>query len=161
MSGPTPRNINTLPEADSASLFDLLILRQFDIDSVWRDKKMTLQTLQNTIAADAIPWIDVSATTQAMLVWGKYVANNAALVTLSLPSVADFGTEIEVKGMGNGGWIITQAIGQQINYGVSTTTLGVSGSLASSQIRDAVRLVCVVANTVWDVVSSQGNLNVT
>lgn len=160
MSGPTPRNINTLPQATDADLFDLLILRQFDIDNVWRDKKMTLSTLQQVIAADSIPWIEVTATSQVMAVWGKYVANNAVMVSLALPTVAAFGTELEVKGMGDGGWIVTQAAGQRINFGVESSTVGITGSLASGQIRDAVRLVCVVANTVWDVVSSQGNINV-
>lgn len=160
MSGPTPRNINTLPEATEASLFDLLILRQFDIDSVWRDKKLTVATLQEAIGGNALPWIEVNSTSQVMAVWGKYVANNAVMVSLSLPTSAAFGTELEVKGMGDGGWIITQAAGQQINYGVESSTVGVTGSLSSGQIRDAVRLVCTVADTVWDVVSSQGNINV-
>lgn len=160
MSGPTPRNINTLPQANEASLFDLMILRQFDIDSVWRDKKMTLELLQQTIAGASLPWIEVTSTSQTMSAWGKYVANNAVMVSLALPTSADFGTELEIKGMGDGGWIVTQAAGQQINFGVASSTVGVTGSLSSGQIRDAVRLVCVVADTVWDVVSSQGNINV-
>ncbi len=106
------------------------------------------------------PWIDVPGTTQAMAPWKKYVANNAGLVTFSLPATAAFGTEIEVMGNGAGGWIISQAAGQSINYGIASTTIGVSGSIASDDSKDSVRLVCVVANTTWNVASSQGNITV-
>lgn len=106
------------------------------------------------------PWINVSGTSQAMAIWNKYVANNASLVTFTLPTSAGFGTEIEVMGNGAGGWIISQAVGQSITYGNTSTTIGVSGSLASDNVKDAVRLVCVVANTTWNVASSQGNITV-
>lgn len=103
------------------------------------------------------PWIEVTGTSQAMSAWKKYIANNASAVSFSLPAIAAVGTEIEVKGMGAGGWIITQDVGQSINYGLNSTTVGASGLMQSTSVRDAVRLVCIEANTTWDVVSSMGN----
>jgi len=117
--------------------------------------------LFSTILA-AIPgatWNNVTGTSASMAVNNGYIANNAGLVTLTLPVTASVGRTIEVAGNGAGGWSIAQNAGQSINYGIVSTTVGVGGSLASTQRYNAVKLVCVVANTTWNVVSSQGNLN--
>lgn len=106
-------------------------------------------------------WNMVTGTTQAMSSNNGYIANNAGLVTFTLPTTSIIGDELEMIGKGAGGWIITQGSGQQIIFGSSSTTLGVGGSLASTNIRDSVYLVCTVANTEWTVGSApQGILTV-
>lgn len=50
MSGPLPRNINTLPAATEANDSDLLILRQFDGVSAWQDKKISIGTIKPLLA---------------------------------------------------------------------------------------------------------------
>lgn len=89
-----------------------------------------------------------------------YIANAATLVVVTLPTTAAVGTTIRVAGMGAGGWKIAQNTGQQINFGSMPTTTGTGGSLASGNQYDAAELVCIVANTTWVVVSSQGNITV-
>ena len=111
----------------------------------------------------AIPsatWVNVSGTSQAMTANVAYTANNAGLVTLTLPTTAAAGTTLEVTGLGAGGWSIAQNASQLIHLGSSVTTTGVGGSLSSTNRYDTVVLRCVVANTTWNVTSVIGNLTV-
>lgn len=105
-------------------------------------------------------WVDVTGTTQAMAVNVGYTANNAALVTLTLPATAAYGTAVTVVGKGVGGWLIAQNAGQTIHFGNKDTTAGAGGSLASTQQYDVVFLLCTVANTDWTVLDVQGNITV-
>ncbi len=105
-------------------------------------------------------WTNVPGSSQAMTPNTGYIANDSTLVTLTLPSTAAQGTILEVSGNGSGGWLIAQNAGQQINFGIDSTTVGTGGSLASTQRYNAIRLLCVAANTTWNVLSSQGNITV-
>jgi len=67
---------------------------------------------------------------------------------------------VRITGKGVGGWLLAQNSGQTIYFGSSTTTTGVTGSLASTAQRDGVELVCVTANNDWNVLSVQGNITV-
>lgn len=107
-----------------------------------------------------VSWIDVTGTTQAMAVETGYIADNAALVTLTLPITAAQGTLISVCGNGAGGWKIAQNASQNIKFGNQTTTSGTGGSLASTNQYDNVDILCTVANTTWVVRSSVGNITV-
>lgn len=98
-----------------------------------------------------LTWTDVLGTTQAMTIDSGYTANNAGLVTLTLPVTAAYGTAISIIGKGAGGWLIAQNAGQSIRFGSSTTTIGVGGSLASTNSGDSIDLICITADTVWSV----------
>lgn len=107
-------------------------------------------------------WTVVTGTSQAAAVNNGYIANNAGLVTVTLPTTAAVGTIQEVTGINNAtGWKIAQNASQQIFFGSASTTSGTGGSLASTATRDSVKLVCVVANLTWNVISSVGNITVT
>ena len=56
-------------------------------------------------------------------------------------------------------WKIAQNASQQIQFGNVTTTSGTGGSLTSSAAGDCIKLVCITANTLWEVQSVQGNIN--
>lgn len=107
-----------------------------------------------------ISWTEITGTSQTAAVNTGYIANNAGLVTVTLPATATLGSIIRVAGYGAGGWEIAQSAGQQIVYGDITTTEGVSGSLASINRYDAVELLCVVANTKFVVISGIGTVEV-
>jgi len=113
----------------------------------------------NAGAPSGIPWILITSASAAMDINEGYVADRATLVTLTLPAVAAFGTVLRVSGYGVGGWKIVQNAGQYINFGVLTTTT-TTGSLASTQRFDAIEMVCVVDSTIWNVISSVGNITV-
>lgn len=112
-------------------------------------------------STNSVQWNSVSGTTQAMAVDSGYFANNAGATTLTLPTTAAVGDTIVVaQGSGGGSWTIAQNNLQSIVYGNQTTTTGTGGSLASTANGDVVTLVCSVANTVFKVLSSVGNLAV-
>lgn len=111
-------------------------------------------------AAGGISWVEVTGTSQAAAVDSAYIANNAGLVTITIPDTAAVGDILRVVGKGAGGWQIAQNAAESIHFGNAVTTTGVGGSLASVNQYDSVELVCTVANTTWTVISSQGNITV-
>lgn len=117
-------------------------------------------TLTVNSVGGGVTWNVISDTSENMVVNNGYVSNNAGTVTLTLPVAASVGDTLRVSGLGAGGWLIAQNAGQLINFGNSTTTTGAGGSLASTQSKDCVELVCVVSNTTFNVLSSIGNITV-
>jgi len=105
-------------------------------------------------------WVDQTSTTVTMVVNTNYVADNASLVTLTLPATAALGSTFIVIGKGAGGWTIAQATGQTIHVGSTATTAGVGGSVSSSNQYDCITLVCVTANTTFVAYALQGNLTI-
>lgn len=119
-----------------------------------------------TVASSSVVfnWVDQTSTPVTILTNHGYTADNGSTQTVfTLPTSASIGDAIEVQGKGSGGWIINQAASQQIFFGNTSTTAGVSGSLASTQQYDAVMLRALTsgATSIWSVVRSQGNLTVT
>lgn len=126
---------------------------------------ITIANTSNTITISGTgtgsSWTEVTGTSQAMVADNGYVANNAGVVTLTLPVTASFGTVIRVLGKGAGGWTIAQNAGQQIHVGSSATTVGATGTVSSTNQYDGIGLLCITANTVWSVLGApQGNLTI-
>ncbi len=103
-------------------------------------------------------WNDATGTTQALLTGNGYIADNAAQVVMTLPATATLGSVIEVAGGAAGGWKIAQNAGQTINHGSVASTAGTAGYVSSNNRCDAVRLLCVVANTTFTIISSVGTV---
>lgn len=104
----------------------------------------------------AFSWTVVTGTSQTMASNNGYIANNAGLVTLTLPTSSAVGDEIDVVGKGAGGWKVQCNVGQVIVIGNQSTTSG--GSLSSTQAKDSFYMVCTVANTEWTVSSAPQSL---
>ncbi|MDP2652191.1 MAG: hypothetical protein Q8O94_03575 [bacterium] len=107
-----------------------------------------------------LTWENVTDATKAMVVNTGYFADHAAAVAFTLPATAALGSIIRVAGI-QGSWSILQNAGQTVYFGTAATTTGVGGSLASSDDEDCVEIVCRVASTDWQVLSSVGNISVT
>lgn len=107
-----------------------------------------------------VSWNNVTTTSATMVAGQGYQANNAGLVTLTMPSVASstFGDTIRVSGLGAGGWKIQCVATQLIHLGSSATSA--AGSLASTNRYDSIDLVCSSTTTEWFVMSSIGSLTV-
>ncbi|MBX9922935.1 MAG: hypothetical protein K2Y01_02380 [Rhabdochlamydiaceae bacterium] len=105
-----------------------------------------------------ITWNTVSGTSQSAAVNNGYITNNASLVTVTLPSSSSVGDMVEIAGQGAGGWKVAQNASQVIHMDGVDTTTGTGGSLASTVRYDAVRLLCITANTDWLVLSGIGNI---
>lgn len=114
-------------------------------------------TITIGVTGGGLTWTDVTGTTQALAVNNGYTANNAGLVTLTLPTTAAYGTIIKVCGKGAGGWLIAQNASQLIHYGDVDSSTGVAGSVASTKQYDTLDLLCTVANTEWTVIGGVGN----
>lgn len=112
------------------------------------------------INGGGLDWNNVIATPQAMVANDGYLTNSGSQIVLTLPATSVFGDKIEVAGFGAGGWQVQQLAGQQIIFGNQSTTLGVGGSLTSTNQFDSLELLCVVANLTWLVLDAQGNITV-
>lgn len=117
-------------------------------------------TLTISVSGTGLSWTEVTGTSASMAVNSGYIANNAGLVTLTLPATSAIGDTIQVTGKGVGLWRIAQNAGQTIHFGSSDTTTGVAGSLSSILRYDCVEITCITANTDWIVTSVLGNLTV-
>lgn len=125
-------------------------------------------TVTNTAGGIAISgsgsgygWTEVTGTTQSMAINNGYIANNAGLVTLTLPATAVLGSTVILQGKGAGLYRIAQNAGQVINYGSSATTVGAGGSLTATNQYDSIELLCITANTTWTVLTgTQGTFTV-
>lgn len=105
-----------------------------------------------------LTWNTVTGTSQTAAVDNGYITNNAGQVTVTLPATAAVGKTVAIAGQGAGGWKLAQPSGQIIYFGSATTTSGTGGYLASTHRRDCVTLVCITANTEWEVYSSVGSI---
>jgi len=86
-----------------------------------------------SISTSSFLWFTITAASQSMTVNNGYIANSA------------------VSGLGTGGWSITQNAGQNIQVGSVSSTVGVGGSVSSTNRYDSLRMVCLLANTTWAV----------
>lgn len=125
-------------------------------------KTITFEDLKESldIPGSASPYVEIAGTSQTAAINTAYGANNASLVTITLPASAVIGSIVEVIGIGAGGWRVAQASGQIIHFGSIDTTSGATGYIESTHRRDTVILRCVVADTDWQVVGAVGNLTV-
>lgn len=118
-----------------------------------------LPTFQS--APTGVSWVDVTSGTQTIAVSTGYVTDNATLVTYTLPATAAFGSVVRINGgtLGLAGWTIAQNALQGIVYGNKSTTVGITGSLSSTQQFDCVTLLAIVGgtSTIWQVMDSVGN----
>lgn len=114
-----------------------------------------------SIVGGGFPWTDVTTATQAMLSNNGYVTDRSGGVTYTLPASGTEGDIMWVSGK-LGAWTVAQNANQQILLGSSSTTVGVSGSLASTNVGDCIQLLCTTAgaSTIWRVISSMGNITV-
>lgn len=167
-SGSLPASsVTVVPAGNIASTNTQAALEELDSEKVPTSRTLTINGTAYDLSADrswtissGISWSEVTGTSQSMAVDTGYIANNGSLVTLTLPSTAAIGKVVRVTGKGNGGWRISQNASQIINFNSTSTTAGTGGYIASTYLRDAVELVCVVADTQFNVISSTGNITV-
>lgn len=103
----------------------------------------------------------VIGASQTLAVANGYFCTTGAALSLALPAVSAVGDSIAVVLDGSTSWTITQPnAATRIRIGSQQTTLGVSGTLASTAQGDTVELVCETANGRWVVTNSMGNITI-
>ena len=81
-----------------------------------------------------LPWQTVSATTAAAAANTGYLADHAALVTLTLPAAPNAGDIVRVTGVGAGGWALVPGAGQSVaGYAAGLGLSGAQGAGAAVQ----------------------------
>jgi len=108
-------------------------------------------------APKAFTWTTASSTSITAAVNTGYITGGT-LVTITLPAVCAAGDVVEVVQTTATGWTLRPATGDTINFGILTATTSITS--ATTLKNDAIRVVCTTANSVWTVLSSQGNLTV-
>lgn len=89
----------------------------------------------------------------------RYIAaSDDARVVFTIPGTFAEGAYFRIAGYGSEGWKLQCPAGVKIVEGDQETSVG--GYLESTNARDCVELVCVVANQVFEVLSSQGNITI-
>lgn len=96
----------------------------------------------------------------ALVINTAYINTKVAALSVSLPATSSVGDVIILKGSGAGGWTVTQAANQYIYIGSLSSTVGIAGSIASTNATDSVSLVCVEADRGWSSFSVVGNITV-
>lgn len=97
--------------------------------------------------AGGFTWNEVTGTSDNLVSANGYIANNASLVTLTLPATASIGDTFIIQGKGAGLFRIAQNASQTIHFGGSDTTTGAGGYIEATAQYDSVEIVCITANT--------------
>lgn len=111
-------------------------------------------------ASGGMTWTEVTGTSQAMAVGTGYIANNAGLVTLTLPTTAAVGDIMRIAGKGAGLFRLAQNASQLVHLQSSTTTTGVGGSLTALGRYNSLEILCITANLEFEIISSSGSFTV-
>lgn len=108
------------------------------------------------------PYTVVTGATQTMSINNGYIASAAISgVAFTLPTTSAVGSILIIDSLSTGsGWTLDYAVGQSVQIGNTSSTV-TTGTLASTNSGDGVRLVCAIANLTWIVESSIGNITVT
>lgn len=106
-----------------------------------------------------IPWSTQDANFSGVRNQG-YFCNDVAPIEALLPASASEGDVFAVYNL-DGGFIVTQAAGQQIRVKNVLTTVGVTGQVESTAVGDALYLVYQASDDLWCALEIAGTLNVT
>lgn len=115
-------------------------------------------TITISSAGGGVSWSEITTTSQTMVANNGYIANNAGVVTLTIPATVALGDTFLIVGKGAGGWLVQANAGQTIYFGSSTSS--VAGSAASTQRRNCIEIVCITANTELEIRNSVGNITI-
>ena len=104
-------------------------------------------------------WNEVTSATNpnALVASNGYIAKGAGVVQFILPATAAVGDMFRIVGYGNL-WTLKQNALQSITLESNTSTVGILGSITATNIRDCVNIICVVANTEFQIIDSIGNI---
>lgn len=119
---------------------------------------LTVSGLGDTLtisSSNDFVWND-NATTTIMDANNGYIVQSGDQV-FTLPATCAVGDTIHVVVGASGTWEIEQGAGQSIINNAVTTTVGAGGGYKSNEIGQSMELLCVVADTTWQVISQIGS----
>lgn len=98
-------------------------------------------------------WVTIN-TSQTLVPNTNYYIDSNVPTVYTLPSIWPFGEEITLVNIGLSTFTLAQHAGQTVRIGNIVSTLGVGGSIESTEIGDTITLSAFVANT--SIVSTGG-----
>jgi len=78
-----------------------------------------------------------------------FILTSSSLQTVNLPNGCSIGDVIALHGNGTGLFKIVQRAGEQILFGNTPSTVGVTGSVESTNQNDSIYLICVDSAGIW------------
>lgn len=102
-----------------------------------------------SLPTGGITYTGTASTTISAAVNNGYITTAGSLASITLPATAAVGDIVAVVGEGAGGWSLIANTGQTIKFIGATTSS--AGSFSSTSQYDTILVVCVVANTTWNV----------
>ena len=111
------------------------------------------------VVGGGITWQEVTDASAALVANNGYIANRGTLVTLTLPASANIGDTFTIINKGAGFVRIAQNASDFINFGDTTSTVGVGGYIEATAVGDSVKLVAYDTNEYY-VASAVGNWTV-
>lgn len=105
-------------------------------------------SLTISVSGSGLTWNNITATSGNMTSNNGYFANNAGLVTLTLPATAVFGDYLSIVGLGAGGWKIAANTGQSVRVGANASTV-TTGTVSSGNRYDSIDLVLGPDGVTW------------
>jgi hypothetical protein len=106
-------------------------------------------TVTIDVLSDGYDWEVIQDSTKTIEAHKGYFSDRGAGVAFTLPASAEVGDSFKIVNVNAGGFTIAQNAGQVLNIGNDSTTTGVGGSVASTDIGDCVTFTCAIANTTW------------
>lgn len=84
-----------------------------------------------------------------------YIANSTSLINFDLPATCAVGENIQVIGMGTGGWRI-RGLNNETVFDSQGNTVSSNAEISSLNRSDSITLTCAVANSTW-IVTAETN----
>lgn len=101
----------------------------------------------------------VTADTPAAVNRG-YITNKAGTsCVITLPATAAVGDSIRISGLGATGWTVTANTGQTIS--MNATTSASAGTAVNTSRYQTIEVMCIVANTQWEILTSSDAVTIT
>lgn len=116
-------------------------------------------TANITIPTAQFTYNTTSGTSASLVANNAYFANNASLVTYTLPSTASVGDVFKIFYKGAGNFAVAQNAGQSIVCGDTTTTAGTGGSVTGVDAGTILTITCSTTNSGF-IAEATGNFTV-
>lgn len=103
-------------------------------------------------------WLPALGAVQALSANRGYYTTIGAVTAFTMPILCPVNTVVRVQGASAGGWTVALAAGQVIVFNNTVfTSAGAGIKVTSTEPTNGLEMVCVVANTTWQILSVKGN----
>lgn len=111
--------------------------------------------------SSSLAWSTITTATHTVVANNGYFANRPeGVVAFTLPATAKLGDTFVIVAQHANGFTLAQNALQYIQITDATTTIGITGSIASNKTGDVLKVVCCEENVGFIAIGSMNNLTV-